>query len=37
MDKHLTAKPWTLILAALSPLAAVGTLLLLFGAGSLPA
>ena len=37
MDKHLTAKPWTLALAALSPVAGVATLLLVFGAGSLPA
>jgi hypothetical protein len=37
MDKHATtAKPVTLFLAAVSPAACVGALLLWFGAGSLP-
>jgi len=37
MNNQLTAKPWTLIAIALSPAAAVLALLLLAGAGSIPA
>jgi hypothetical protein len=36
MDKHDTASPLLLTLAAVSPAACVGALLLWFGAGSLP-